>query len=384
MCALVSGLCSAPAKAASKQPGGGSKLGVRYLCHCGLMLGCRPMWTARAASMWAHAASKSASNHSSIVQCVPSLTHSGAAAAGLALWMLHRRRQAAQLGSTAAAGWSAADGSGCSGGSVGSSCFQLGSKELHIRSGWCLGVDVSEPPPPARQLPNRALTRQLNENGARAQQEQQRSNTSPSGSPALSDHSARSSLGGGAKHTASPQPAAQQAEAAAALSGGDASLQALARQVSAASALSWGSSGTVDIAPWLLPFSELDLGRRIGDGSYGTVFLAHWHQVRGTAGCNCSAPATCMLRVPVECPCMRRPATCADHHCQKKLSVHAARPPAHVQSEVAVKVLHGAGRDEELTLSNPLLAGLLVVSAVLLWEKWLCARQTQGSWYSRS
>lgn len=41
-----------------------------------------------------------------------------------------------------------------------------------------------------------------------------------------------------------------------------------------------------------------------------------------------------------------------------------AAPPRPLQTEVAVKVLNGMGYEEELTLSNPLLAGLLAVSGM--------------------
>ena len=62
-------------------------------------------------------------------------------------------------------------------------------------------------------------------------------------------------------------------------------------------------------------------------------------------------------------------------------------PPArrllHMQSEVAVKALHGAGRDEELTLSHPMLSGLLAVSAVWWGEPAECLAQMRPMAHSR-
>ena len=42
---------------------------------------------------------------------------------------------------------------------------------------------------------------------------------------------------------------------------------------SVGSAVMGTSSAAVDIKPWLLPFSDLDLHSRVGDGSHGTVSL---------------------------------------------------------------------------------------------------------------
>ena len=191
-----------------------------------------------------------------------------AVAACIALWLLmRRRRQARQRGAAAAE----ADGS--------SSSSHLGSKAPEAEGG---------------RLPRAAQASRLSVEELKDLQARQRSEQR---SAAVPLPGRCGSLDGSA------QGAALQPDGTLGVLSGGTSLQALARQVSAASGRSWGSSGTVDIKPWVLHFLELELHKRIGSGSYGAVFLAHWHQVSGSgmASCNCSGPAHFVRFVRCSC-----------------------------------------------------------------------------------
>ena len=186
-----------------------------------------------------------------------------AVAAVLAVWLYYRQRQhAAQSGASAAA--AAGDGNG---------------------SGSSSEIDAKGHKPRDGQLLTSSRPSQLTMNALKALQAQQRSQAHSGPSvPAV-----RTALWhSGQVDSVAVGPPSRLLSGQSAYpvgAGASASLATqLAQQTSSGSSASWGSgSGIVDIKPWLLPFSDLDLHSRVGDGSYGTVILAYWHQVSCSA-----------------------------------------------------------------------------------------------------